>query len=449
MAPDELALRTASVDDGVRRILKSGVASYAIGNGLVSAIPLLLLPPLIAILPPADYSKIVAFQVAVMSSAILGGLSIDGSLARDYHRLSQKGRSTYYFMAIAAQTLAHLSLALGVGCLRWAFTNVAGLPTGWLWAAILTSYGQQITSLALVILRMEGRATRFGTVRVAQAVLEIGASAALLLAGWGWRGRVLGMLLTALGVALASATWMAVRQVDRGWRWRRSLFRRMLRFGIPTIGHSGALLCASWVDRVFVLAHSGADQAGVYSVAAQASTAVAFVGTSINLAWAPWLFRTLARTETASLDLVRVARYVILLQAGYVVLGIAATAAVGLALLAAPPDYLAALPVVPVLVAAWTVHNMYKTLVNFLFYTGSTVRLATITASTAGLAVALQFLLAPPLGLVGVALGVLAAQVWQFGLTWHSAMRSIYIPFPQALRELRRTVSSSPDRGDE
>lgn len=398
---------------------------YGLTALLVSGIPILLLPFLLNRLPTAQYANIVSMQIIVMFGGLLINLGLDGSVARDALRTRPRHLASHVTLALGTQ-LAMFVLLSGLG-LHFArdLERWIEFPASRFHLTLLGCFLQQVTFFTANLMRLLGRVRVYAALSICQAALEISLSLGLLYTVIpNWEARLWG-LLTASVVTGAGAAGLLWRQdLIKPPRYGLRVLGRMLNFGLPTLPHTLFSLVSAWADRFLLIHLCGAATAGIYAAAAQSIMLINFVGSVVNLAWTPWLYRELSSRQTLAARRPQIARLTYLL-AGLLLLG----GLVLLALLAgyfqwiAPPAYRPALTLLPWLALGATANAIYKVGTNFLFYYGKTRYLAGVASLILVISLVAQFIFVPLYQGMASAIVFAVINLIQLACAWFMAGR--------------------------
>lgn len=90
------------------------------------------------------------------------------------------------------------------------------------------------------------------------------------------------------------------------------LFRKTLKFSIPTVLYSVSAFIFLSSDRFLIKHFLGVELVGLYSAIFQLASIVSILGVSINAAWMPWLFEQLKKNDIESKEIVVKVSYTII-----------------------------------------------------------------------------------------------------------------------------------------
>jgi O-antigen/teichoic acid export membrane protein len=396
-------------------------AVYAVAIAWGKALSLAMLPLLTAHLTPAEFGRLELLASVAEVAALLIGAGLVDTLYRF------GGAGPRAAAEVAGLALALSLLALGV-VLAGAAPLAEWLPGGQargevMLIGIAVAMGP-LLGVTMAWMRMQGDALAYARWEMLRAGAQAALVAALLLAGLG----VAGVLLGGAVVAVGAAALLALRQARRsGIVLAPAAWGRLLAYGVPLIGSGLAGFALGTADRWVLAGHVAPEQLGIYGLAAKIALVAAFLTQPFELWWYPQRLRVLAGADGAA----RTAR-IVGAGAALVVLA-AAAAAIGGPLLigvATPVAYHAAAPLVPWLAAIVALQAL-GSLVNVGCYAGRTGGLPLLANGlAAAVALAGYALLIPPHGLAGAVAATLVAQAARFALFLHLSQRRARVAYP-------------------
>jgi O-antigen/teichoic acid export membrane protein len=201
-----------------------------------------------------------------------------------------------------------------------------------------------------------------------------------------------------------------------------------VRYAAPLVPVGILQLLLHQADKRIVLELLGQSAAGVYGFGYR----IAYLVTNMVLGpfvltWQPWIFAVEDTAERARL-VARVSTYAVLAIAiaslGVILFGREASF-----LLAGDPDFLDAYRVVPFLATGYVFWALYNVSQTPLFLTKRTARLVLVNFSAVVVNVALNYVLIPPLGIVGAAIATLATLALLAALGMLASRRSAGVHF--------------------
>jgi len=414
-----------------RQFVKHGLV-YGGANVISSMSSVLLVPIYTHALPPSEYG-VVDYLVAVQALVqICAGLEITQGIARfyasaetDQQRQAYASTGFWFLLASCAGVCGVLYLAVRAGGGEFLGLGTASSLAG---IALLSVY----TRILFYVLQSQARWELRSDVYSLASVVAVSCTAAAV-----------GYLLLVRHLGLAGVFWGLSIGYGLGCgfcllslrRTYRALFdpeklRRMLRFSLPLVFSSLAIVFASYGDRIILRSVLGFHDLGIYGIGARIAAVITLVVNGFQLGAAPLIYRHYDEpaTPAALAQLMR-----LFLAVGLV--GVVGLSAFSIELLRAfaTPEYSAAWRVVPVLAFAIVLGSLYV-FVPGLSIRNLTGRFALISIATAAVSLVLVAVFVRLLGMVGASLGVLGGAAAGFAL--HAAFSQDVYPIPLEWRRL-------------
>jgi O-antigen/teichoic acid export membrane protein len=411
----------------LRRLGKHSLI-YGLG-GLVSRIlAVLLLPLYTRYLSPSDYGKVetlIAFTVVI---GIVLRMGITSALFRFYFDSPEPEqrrlvlRTSFWFTMSTATVGLIAGLALSPDIAELLF----GSPDDWelvaasfvnLWVNM--NY-EQLTSL----FRLEERSTAFVGASLANILLTVGATLVLVVAlEAGPLGVIVGNFAGTLLVYLALVGY---RREQLGFQFDRGLLREMNRFGVPLMPTALFLWATNFSNRLFLVKLTDTAEVGLYSVGVRIASAMVLVLTAFRLAWPAFAYsieddgearRTYAFVLTYLVLVTTWVATTLTLLSPWIVDWLAAPAFSSASRVVGPLAF-AAVAFGGYIVVAIGLGRARRTQFNWV-----------VTGAAAVVSVALNLILIPRYGMMGAAVGNIAAYGTMFaGMSWW-AQRNYRVPY--------------------
>jgi O-antigen/teichoic acid export membrane protein len=361
----------------------------------------LLLPLLATVLIPQDFGA-VDLTIALGSFALVSvALEIAQGLARSYPEVhSDHERARFAGAALAFGLVAYsLFAAFALGAILLFRPALPGRVDGPIILAAGVSWVVATGLLAIVQVPL-----RYGLRPTAYAVsnvsLAVSSAITVLVLVVGLRAGPAGLLAgqtLGTGVAVLVSAWLArprpILVLDR------LAIAEFLRFSIPLVPASLAVVATAWMDRLAIASSLTLADVGQYGVAVRVSAVVGLLVVGFQAAVTPLTY-TFHREPATPEALARVAR----LYAGFAVLFLAGLAWIGpeLVRVMAGDRYTSAVPILPV-VAAVPLLAGFANLAPGLVLLRSTRLMALIAIIGAALTTVLNFTLVPRYGILAAA----------------------------------------------
>jgi len=413
--------------------LTRGVAIYGAGDAAVQALSFLLLPIYVKFgyLDASDYGAIGPIIAIEMLAKIVSRWGLDGALMRYYHDRPAGGplellTSTIVWFTLTANLAvfgAAISIAVFFG---HAFFQDPGDGLG-LTAMLVNTFLISLTYVPLHIMRLRDHAVMFSAIGLGRSAGTVAARLVLVIGlGWG----VAGWFIADVVVTLL--TWPIL------WTWMRPLLQRRfsreelrlaLAFGLPRIPHGLALQGLDAGNKLLLSAHLPQAQVGVYQNGFTVGTAIRFFTSAFETAWAPFYY-SVARKPDAAVTYGKVTTYGVAVLALLVAVTCAAARDVVLVMLT--PEYLGAVPVIPLVATGMAMQGIYLLTSIGLNLTSQTryYPIATTAALIVGLGAGA--VLMPRFGMTGAALAFLLSTMTQAGVAFRFARRAYPIAYEPA-----------------
>ena len=294
-------------------------------------------------------------------------------------------------------------------------------------ALAITLVGVEMTFLFLQeVFRVRHQPIRYAVLSIVWGLATIGLML-VLVAGFdrGLRGYYVGFVLgglLAIGIGL-----FAVRDSLR-LRWDRRELRTMLAFGLPLVPLAASTWVIQLIDRFFLLHYSSTAELGLYGLGVRFANLLMLAVVTLSLAWSPFVFDLAQRdpTEEKRVRARSLTYATILLGFGAVVISVFAREVF---LIVTDPSFEDAYKVVGLSSAVVVAIGLNAVTITGISLKRRTVYFARYAAYVAVLNIALNFLLIPPLEMVGAALATALTYAVLAGLYHYRAQRVDPVPF--------------------
>ena len=394
--------------DRLARGVKAMFVARAVEIG-ANAVLLILLTRYL--LTPSQYG-LLYFALSVLAVVgLFGSLGIGRSTARYVTEYDQQDPGQLpHLLRWTILLLAGLSLAGSVVLVlasEWV-SAVLGEPALAPFLVFGTVYivGRSFWGYLQAIFQGFNRVTWSAAMRAMNGTIRVVLATALVLAGFGALGALVGYAVAFALTALAGAVvlyWRFVRRIDAADEPERGLFGRVVRYSVPTAATQASIVLDSKVDTILVGALMNPAAVGFYTLAAQVADIVIVPAESLGFAISPALGEQKAeeRPDRAARIYESSLEYVLLL---YV------PAAVGLVLVAEPAvltifgqPYAGAVPALQVFSGLVVARGVHKVTGDGLDFLGLARVRAVARGASATANFGLNLLLIPVYGVVGAA----------------------------------------------
>jgi O-antigen/teichoic acid export membrane protein len=398
---------------------------YGAATVATRATSLVVVPIYTRFLSPADYGVIDVLTIAGNLVLLTVALEISQAVARF---LPDANAEEKVAVASTALTFSVGAYAIfGVAALLVAPELSAALVGGVADAdtirlAVIATCLLGIFQLTSGVLRFQLRASQFAIASFASSLVAIVLGVVLVaVAAAGVDGFFIGQIVGGLvGIALTLAF---SRRLYRPV-FDRSRLGSMLHFSVPLVPSSIGVFVSLFVDRLAISQLMTVADVGVFGIGYRLASTASLLSLGAQMAVTPLIYARY-RDPATPLALERLFRYFI---------AAALMFALGLSLFApeilqvlTTPNYYAGASVVPLLVPALFLANLYVFMPG-LGIAKRTAAFAAINLSGAVLNLVLNFLLIPFLGIVGGALGTLITAAAVFAANTIGSQREYPVP---------------------
>ena len=419
-----------------RLVRQGGV--YTLGNVALKAgglvLLLLYLDP--ALLSQADYGRLVLLETVAQLAVVLAGFGLAQGLLKFGTDPALAGeRDALNVTALLASVV--LGLALWSGLALAARPLAAWLlddPSRVVLVRLTAAYAalKIVAAVPYTVMRVTERAGWF--------VLGLLAEFGLLLGGVYYflvvREAGLEGVMTAfvLSAGAAAALLSAVLLARSRWRVRGGLVRKLLGFGAPLAFANLATVLLNTGDRFVLDAFEGVGSVAVYGLAQKYGGLVNMLFVQgFNTAFAVLGLKALGSLSAAGAEVGalhrRTFRHFAVL-AGWGVLAVSVLALDATVLISPNPAYRDAEPLILPIALGYMGYGVYYIMMNVLYATAQTGRIAANVLGAAVLNLALNLALIPVLGAMGAALSTLVAYAGLAAITAWQARQVVPIAFP-------------------
>lgn len=390
------------------------------GDFLAKSIPFLLLPVLTKFLSSYDYGIVGNYQSSVAILTALIGLSSSAWLATEYYSGPAENRIDnlqYCFrFLILTGFLAGILVLISPNFL----IETIGLTKGIVCFALFHAWCAAVISLVLSQFQVSKKALHFATLNFLIIAASTALSLFLIIYGkLGYLGRIYSFFVT-FGIAAIYYLLKYTPLSGLQFKGAKEKFKSIIRFGLPLVPHELSSWISNYIDRVFLSALLSVSAAGIYTVVFQICYAYEALLVATNRGIVPYIYEDLNKLRSGDSGPEAIWRRIRILVG-------ASTAIYLCGLLLGPflfsifigSQFQQGRDVLPLLLTAFYLKTYYYLFVNFIFFSGKTLRLSSVTAVVALFQAGLSFILIKNFGLFGPAWAALAGSIITSGMvTW-------------------------------
>lgn len=408
----------------LRRLATTGSA-YTAASILSKLIAVALLPLYTRYLAPADYGAAEVLFAAVVAASIVIRLGAIEAVLRFYYKAGEEpdrvvatSFAALFWLSTAAALIAlPFAAPISEALLDRPAPGLARIAIGGLWVLTLHEY-------LLTLFRLEERARAFFLTTIANVLAAIALTVVLVVGeGEGARGLLLGSYVSGAAFVLGL---IAVHRRRLSLRPDRTLLRRMLRFGLPTMPAELSLYLLNFADRIIIVRLAGLAEAGLYALAVKFAQAVNVLVRGFQLAWPPLAY-SIRDDGEARLAYAAIVTWFVA-GCAFVVTGMWLFSRWIVRALAAP-EFFASYEAVGLISTAVTLYALYMVQVVILGRTGRTEFNLPATIAALLVNVGLNLALIPPLGIAGAGIALAASYLVVVAVMYGFTQRLFPVPY--------------------
>lgn len=388
----------------IPKILQNS-AIYTIVLVLQKGISFFLMPLYTTFLSPADYGVLGVVSSVSNFLSVFITLGLEAAAARFFYKNNQNeeyAKRVYGNVAFVILTNSMLWGSIFIGAHKWLVDPVVGeiefYP--YVFIGILNVIVTPMYLLYQNYLQTKQKATHYGMISLLcffmQVILTV---LSLTVFDLGVFGVLLSQLITSI-VFFIIVLFVFIRKLV--FRIEKPILKDCFKYSLPLLPHNLANWSNGTLDKLLVNGIRSQSDAGMYNVAQQYGSVMAFVANAINQAYVPWFYekvnegvrglRRISQTADASICLISLIALVMSLFAEEI-----------FAIMINNSAYDGVWKIVPCIVFAYVFQAIYFFFVNVLFLKDTQV-IFIITITSVAINIALNLLLIPELGYIGGAL---------------------------------------------
>jgi O-antigen/teichoic acid export membrane protein len=368
--------------------------------------------------------------VTILLLSKLFALALAPALLRLYH--SHEGEETrrglYSTLLFCSLGLCAVLCTLAVAFQSFWSGLIFGDPShgGLVVLVALSAAFTIIAQQPLSLLRAQERPWLYSALSIARALLGPGAILLFMLYfDMGIAGALLGDLV---GLAVLAAAGLIATRRWIAFRFRPSLLREGLRFGLPIIPSDVALLALLISDRYFLRRWVGlGEEMDLFSLATRISMAIMVLTRAFQLAWPATAFQ-LAKEDDAHVVYARMFRYVL---AAFCASAITITAFAPelVHVFGGDPAYRPAYVLIPGIVISYILYGLSFYVMTALAILKRTGPISAVVCASAAVKIGLNVVLVPQFGVSGAVAASVGAFAFQLAIGYYASQKLWPVPY--------------------
>lgn len=332
-------------------------------------------------IPPVDYGKLNLFTTFITILGIVISLGTISYPNIDFFRVSKRVTARSFsavFTIIIMMTSLLLSLFI---IFKNPIIHICGLNFLLLLSALFVCFIQQISNEALNIFRLEEKVGIYGVFSVGNGVLSCILTFILVIHfQMGWMGRIYSLIIVAFLLFIVSII-MIIRKKYLCFNWtflRKSLFRRILTYGVPLVPHSLSWWLKQGADRFIINFYHGSAAVGLYSFGFNFANILVMIAEAFNASYSVTIYKELTQSENNICSLLKRNYYIIAI---YFLISLSVIVMCHIGVPVFFPKYVDSLYYIYPLCWSAFFQSIYYVFVNFIFFKKKTKLLMMITLS--------------------------------------------------------------------
>ena len=407
---------------------------YTGTNVINKAIPFFLLPVMTRYLSTTDYGIVATFDILLAVMVVFVGLSMHGAINVNFFKLNKDELKKYIGNVFYILFFSFLLVFIVIYILKSNFSFLTKFPENWIPFIVIIALFQSIFAITLGLWQVEQKSLPYGLFQISKTILNVSLSVVfVILLGWGWQGRILGVIITFVIFGLLSIFVIYKREYIK-FSFSKKYIKDALFFGIPLIPHALGGWIIGGIDRIFINSMVGIAATGIYTVVYQVGMIIGFLASSFNLAWSPFLYEKLKENNYSTK--LKIVKFTYLYDVAIVIIALALSFIAPYFLkFFVSENFYFAYKYVLWIALGYAFQGMYFMVVNYIFYVKKTYILAWVTFFSAGVNITLNYFFIKANGAIGAAQATTITFFIKFILVWILSAKVYKMPWRLKLLE--------------
>ena len=399
-------------------------AVYGIGNVALKVIGFLLIPLYTRHLTTEDYGIMGITATVIAILGIIFPLSLHGALMKFYYDTSSPEQrkiitGNIWFATLVVSTFGTIILdRVGGYVFPLIFTGIPFQP--YIRISIWTAYFTVFSLIPKTLIQAQERPLPFVIATTATTVISIGLVIYLVVSKqMGVYGYLIGMMI---GNAVMVIPYIIFMLKNISFKIKPQIILAVLSYSLPLVPHG----LASWIlelsDRVILERNVSLSDLGLYNLGYQFGTILIMAANAINMAMAPYIFKTIGEDKTKANDRISpvITYYYLILIASSLGIELIIKDVVQIM---TTPEFHSVYAITYWIVAAQLLSASYYIPANILFVEGKTKYIPLVTIISGTINVGLNLWLVPIYGYMASAWATFIAYLIMLYLVWNFSQR--------------------------
>ena len=383
---------------------------YTLTDVIGKAMSFILLPIVSFFLPPSELGIATNFTVLTSLIILLAGLAIVNSVPYFFYEQNREENVSL----VSNLLMLCLGLCVVVGGLAACFSQLIfeylQLSLHIQLLGVVFVIGSLISSINLILLRLENKPKQFAILQVLQIILHaLFVILFVIVLRGGGEGKIYAEVLVFSIVGMIHLVMM-LRKGYISFRFQMPWIKRLLQFGLPLLPHSISFWLKGGMDKVFITTYCGLQFNGLYSMAISVSSVYTMLMQSFFNAYTPYLQKRLASLDSGQCydEKRSIVKQIYLIYALFGVVGILAVVICwGIFYYMIDSKYLPAMAYIPLIILANFIYTFYNFTIEFIYKVKKTLVMGIITFTGSLIQMLLSYVLIKEYGVMGAVYSLL------------------------------------------
>lgn len=383
---------------------------YTLTDVIGKAMSFILLPIVSFFLPPSELGIATNFTVLTTLIILLAGLAIVNSIPYFFYEQNKEENVSL----ISNLLMLCLGLCVVIGGLATCFSQLIfeylQLSLHIQLLGVVFVIGSLISSINLILLRLENKPKQFAVLQVLQIVLHaVFVILFVIVLKGGGEGKIYAEVLVFFIIGMIHLVMM-LKKGYISFRFQMQWIKRLLRFGLPLLPHSISFWLKSGMDKVFITTYCGLQFNGLYSMAISVSSVYTMLMQSFFNAYTPYLQKRLAGFDGGQCyeEKRSIVKQIYMIYALFGVVGILAIAVCWFIFhYMIDSKYLPAMAYIPLIILANFIYTFYNFTIEFIYKVKKTLVMGIITFTGSLIQMLLSYVLIKEYGVMGAVYSLL------------------------------------------
>lgn len=413
---------------------------YVLTNSFNALIPFILIPVYTRYLTPMDYGIIAMVQIIVGIISPFIGLNLHGVISVKYYDkkidFPKYISNCYYLLIVTSFFMTFFIIVFHQTIFLYTYLDIE-----WFWAIILICHGQFVINIFLAILRVSNKTKIYIVFQISQSILNLCLSTYMVVVlNYNWHGYIIAQILLSVIFMIVSIIFLKKMGL-LVLSYKYEYIKNALNFGVPLIPHTLSSFFIVMLDRVLLTNLVGVETAGLYAVGAQIGRAINLLVTSLNQAYAPWLYEKLGQATNKIKSRIVKFTYVYFILILIISILFSYSMPFLLKFLLGNNFYEAEKYIMGIAVAG-AFNGMYCAVVNYIFYAEKTPILAYVTAFMAAIHTLITYYAIVWFGGIGATYTAIFTSFTTFLIVWIISAK--YYPMPWLIKiKNKKTIKNT------